>query len=114
MKYATLIVSAFIVIAVLIPGGNLPDVGLGGMDKAIHIGMFAVWAIAVRYDFNTKPFPFLIVFVAGLFFSALTEVLQLVVEGRSFDLYDMAADAVGVLAGVLVSGVVLKGWDKGK
>lgn len=108
MKYATLIVSAAIVVAVLIPGDNLPDVGVGGIDKVVHVGMFAAWAMAVRYDFSLKPFPSLLVFLAGLFFSALTEVLQLLVEGRSFDLYDMAADGLGVAAGLLAGRLVFK------
>lgn len=114
MKYATLAVSALIMIAVLIPGGNLPKVGMGGLDKVVHIGMFAVWAIAIRYDFDSRPFPFLPAFLAGLIFSVLTEVLQLAVEGRSFDLYDIAADAVGVAAGLLVGGAILKAFHKRK
>lgn len=108
MKYATLVVSILIIIAVLIPGGNLPDVSIGGFDKLIHFGMFAVWVIAVRYDFTHKPFPWLLSFITGLLFSGLTEVLQLVVEGRSFDLYDMVADTLGLLAGLLLSGPVVK------
>jgi VanZ family protein len=48
------------------------------------------------------------VFLAGLAFSLLTELLQLLVEGRTFDPYDMLADAVGLMIGLLVSGPVLK------
>lgn len=108
MKYATLFVSTLIIIAVLLPGSKVPDVGIGGFDKLVHIGMFAVWAIAVRFDFDSGSFPFILVFLAGLLFSVVTEVLQLLVEGRSFDVYDMAADAVGLALGLLVSGRVLK------
>ena len=108
MKYATLLASTLIIIAVLIPGSNLPDVGMGGFDKLVHIGMFTVWAVAIRYDFNSDRFPFVLAFLAGLTFSVFTEVLQLMVEGRSFDVYDMAADAVGLLLGLMVSGMVLK------
>lgn len=108
MKYATLLASTLIIIAVLLPGSKVPDVGIGGFDKLVHIGMFAVWAVAVRFDFNSRSFPFVPVFFAGLLFSVLTEVLQLLVEGRSFDVYDMAADAIGLVLGLLVSGRVLK------
>jgi len=103
MKYATLVVSLLIIIAVLIPGPDLPDVDIGGFDKLIHIGMFGTWAFAVRYDFDRSPFPYLVFFLTGIVFSGLTEVLQLLVDGRSFDLYDMAADAVGLLAGFAIS-----------
>jgi VanZ family protein len=114
MKYATLIVSLLITIAVLIPGSNLPDVGVGGLDKIVHMGMFAVWAVAVRYDLNTKAFKFLPVFALGILFSLLTEVIQLLVEGRTFDVYDMAADAIGIVIGLLVGGQVVKLIDKVK
>jgi VanZ family protein len=108
MKIFTIIVSLLIIVGVLIPGPNLPDVGIGGFDKVVHIGMFGLWAIVVRYDFDTKPFRFFIVFLAGMLFSILTEILQLLVEGRSFDIYDMAADGIGLIGGLLVSGEVLK------
>lgn len=106
MKYATAVVSILIIIAVLIPGSNLPDVGMGGFDKIVHIGMFTVWAWAIRWDFQSEKFPYAIVFVTGLLFSLLTEVLQLLVEGRSFDIYDMAADMIGLALGLLTSGLM--------
>ena len=108
MKYATLIVSLLIIIAVLIPGSNLPDVGLGGLDKIVHIGMFATWAVAVRNDFYNQRLKFFSLFLAGLVFSFLTEVLQLLVEGRTFDVYDMLADAIGLLIGLMMSGQILR------
>ena len=108
MRYATIIVSVLIIIAVLIPGSDLPDVHVGGYDKLIHMVMFAAWAVAIRYDFHPKRFRFFLVFVAGAAFSAVTELLQLLVEGRSFDVYDMAADALGLIAGLLIGGPVVK------
>jgi VanZ family protein len=108
MKYATLIVSLLIIIAVLIPGSNLPDVGLGGLDKIVHIGMFATWAVAVRHDFYNQRFNFFSLFLAGLVFSLITELVQLMVEGRTFDFYDMLADAIGLLIGLTMSGPILK------
>ena len=111
MKYATFFVSLLIIIALLIPGDNLPHIGIGGYDKLIHMAMFAVWAVAVRFDFDTKPFRYILIFLVGLLFSVLTEFLQLLVEGRSFDIYDMAADTVGLIAGLLVSGRVVR-WVK--
>lgn len=112
MKYATILVSLMILVAVLIPGRDLPDVDIGGYDKLIHFGMFAVWALAVRYDFRTKPSRYYLVFLAGMLFSLFTEVVQLPVEGRSFDPYDMAADGVGLLVGLLISGPILRVIDR--
>jgi hypothetical protein len=107
MKYMTIVVSTLIVIAVLIPGSDLPDISIGGYDKVVHLAMFAAWAVAVRYDFKSR-FRIPIIFCAGLLFSVITEALQLLVEGRSFDVYDMIADAAGLIAGLLISGPLLR------
>jgi VanZ family protein len=107
MKYATVIVSILIIIAVLVPGSNLPDVNIGSFDKVVHVAMFTAWAVAVRYDFDRKPFPWPLVLITGIVFSGFTEVLQLLVEGRSFDVYDMAADTLGLIAGLLLGRAVV-------
>ncbi len=108
MKYATAVVTVLIIIAVLIPGSDLPEVGIGGFDKFVHITMFMTWAWAVRWDFSSEKFRFVLAFFVGLLFSLLTEVLQLLVEGRSFDIYDMAADAIGLAVGLISSGPVVR------
>ena len=108
MKIPTIIVSILIIIVVLIPGSNLPSVNFFGFDKIVHIGLFGLWAVAVRYDFNSPKFKFSVAFSFGILFSICTEVLQLLVEGRSFDLFDMVADAIGLIGGFLASGFILK------
>ena len=112
MKFTTFFVSVLIIIAVLIPGSNLPDVSIGGYDKVIHIAMFIAWALAVRFDYNRQPFHYALVFLIGIIFSAFTEVLQILVEGRSFDIYDMAADAIGLVIGLAISGPVIRWADQ--
>lgn len=109
MKYLfTALVSVLIIVAVLIPGPNLPDVGMfGGLDKIVHIGMFGTWAVAVRYDFHRVPFRFFLVFLIGVSFSLFTEALQILVEGRSFDWFDFVADAGGLALGLAISKRVL-------
>jgi VanZ family protein len=101
--FLTALVTVLIIIAVLTPGSKLPGVDLIGFDKLVHFGMFATWAVAVRYDLPDRVFAFWLVLTAGLTFSILTEVLQILAEGRTFDVYDMLADAIGLLAGLLVS-----------
>jgi VanZ family protein len=109
--YATVIVSILIIIAVLIPGSTLPDVEVGGYDKLIHTAMFAAWTVAIRYDLDKKKLNNFRLFAGGLLFSGLTEILQLLVEGRSFDVYDMAADALGLLIGLLIGSPMIR-WVK--
>ena len=106
MKLPTFIVSVLIMIAVLIPGSKIPDVNVIGVDKLVHICMFAAWAVALRYDFpNIRPW---LVFVLGMAFSFLTEVVQLFAEGRTFDFYDMLFDALGIFIGLALSRAVIK------
>jgi len=106
MKLLTLIVSVLIMIAVLVPGSKIPDVNVVGVDKLVHICMFAAWAVALRFDFpNIRPW---LVFVLGMVFSLLTEVVQLFAEGRTFDFYDILFDSLGLLIGLAVSRPVIK------
>jgi len=101
-----------IIVAVLIPGSDLPDVHIGGYDKLIHLMMFATWAVGVRFDFDRTPFQYGRFFVVGVIFSAMSELLQLLVEGRSVDMYDMAADTVGLVVGFIVSGPIVRLLNK--
>jgi VanZ family protein len=109
MKYrATFIISILIIMAVIIPGPNLPDVDIVGFDKFVHLGMFGMWALAIRYDFNSPTFRYLLFFLIGMTFSLFTEILQVFVEGRTFDWYDVVADAVGLLLGLPIGTWLLR------
>jgi VanZ family protein len=44
----------------------------------------------------------------GLIFSWLTEILQIVVEGRTFDYTDIIADALGLAIGLLIGRQLLQ------
>lgn len=99
MKYwPTITTTLSILVIVLLPGSSLPNINFFGFDKLVHFSMFLVWAVAVGYNFPLAPK--LTILIIGLGFSLFTELLQLVVEDRSFDLFDMAADTVGVLVGI--------------
>ena len=107
MKYwCTIGITLLILIAVLLPGSAVPDVGSFGLDKIIHFLLFFSWAVAVRFDF--PHLNKLLVFLIGLIFSCLTEVFQLFTEDRSFDYFDMLADAVGIATGLILSSLVIR------
>lgn len=95
-----------ILIAVLLPGSAVPDVGNFGLDKIVHFLLFFAWAVALRFDFASLNK--ILVFVIGIVFSCLTEVLQLFTEDRSFDFFDMLADAVGLATGLILSHLVIR------
>ena len=65
-----------------------------------------VWAVAIRFDLPTINK--ILVFVIGIAFSCLTEVLQLFTEDRSFDFYDMLADVIGLSTGLILSHLVIR------
>jgi VanZ family protein len=117
MKYlATIFVTVLILVAVLLPGSKIPSVGFQGIDKLAHFTLFYMWSLAIRFDFNNN-FKWIIGFIAGLTFSYLTEVLQLLVEDRAFDYYDIIADtaglSVGLATGIFVLKIITRFWPFG-
>lgn len=107
MRYlATTFSVVLILVAVLLPGSSLPSLSLAGIDKLVHFSLFTMWTLAVMHDFEKRKWGW--VLLAGIAFSVLTEFLQLVVEGRTFDTYDMLADAIGITFGLLTGQPVLR------
>jgi VanZ family protein len=108
VKYLAITFSTLLIlVAVLLPGSQVPDVGITGIDKLAHITLFGIWITAVRYDFQNE-FNWLWALAVGLGFSVLTEVLQILVEGRTFDLTDIVADMVGLVLGLFAGKLVIK------
>ena len=108
LKYpATIFTTILILVAVLLPGSNLPDVDIVGIDKLAHFTLFTMWSISVRRDAG-PAFRWIICLIAGVLFSLFTEVLQILVEGRSFDWYDLIADAAGLLFGLAIGSFILR------
>jgi VanZ family protein len=103
----TTLASLLILVAVMLPGAQVPDVNIVGIDKVAHFSLFFVWALGIRRDFGTS-FRWPVALVAGLAFSWLTEILQIAVEGRTFDWTDIVADAVGLIFGIIVGRLVLQ------
>ena len=108
MKYITCILATLLIlIAVLIPGAHLPDVGHFGIDKLAHFILFFIWAVGVRRDFSSS-FRWVACLIAGIAFSVLTEVMQIYVEDRTFDPIDMFADVAGLACGIAMGATLLR------
>jgi VanZ family protein len=99
--------SVLILVAVMLPGSQIPDVHLTGIDKLAHIALFTLWSLCIRRDFGAS-FRWPVALIAGLAFSWLTEVLQIAVDGRTFDWTDIVADAAGLLFGLLIGKYILQ------
>ncbi len=79
--------------------------GASSQDKAQHLATFAVLAILGRAA-RIAPVPLGLGLVG---YGAVTEVLQAVLPiGRYGDVRDLAADAVGVLLGLLAAALVAR------
>ncbi len=86
------------------PPSDVPD-SPPGVDKVVHLLLFAALAVAGRWAGVGRAF------LAGslVLYAAGSEVVQgLDVVGRSASVADWLADAVGVLAGLAVWAVVAR------
>jgi VanZ family protein len=112
MRYfPTAIATTLILIAVLLPGSKIPDVGFGGIDKLAHFTMFFSWSLAIRYDFQPN-FKWAIGWIAGLAFSASTEIFQIFADERTFDVWDILFDGIGLTVGLISGAWVLEWLDE--
>ena len=101
----------FFVVLVLIcmPGKDVPKVGWLDkipFDKLVHVGIFGLLAMLFMLPFSFTPLTkrekiqyFLRIAIATCIWGITTEFIQkYLVSGRSFDLFDWAADSFGALA----------------
>ncbi len=100
----------FVVLFVIcLPKQDIPEVdGWWGwlnkiyFDKWVHVGIFAVMAFLFMFPFVKSPLPektiwpiLIKICVATSIWGFMTELIQLMVPGRSFDMLDWAADSLG-------------------
>lgn len=93
VRLASLGATTLLLFLVLLPGKDIPQVPVFGIDKLVHTLMFGGWTLAVRFDFRGLRRRRLLAFAACLGIGS--ELLQLLVPGRSFDVLDFAFDLFG-------------------
>jgi VanZ family protein len=105
-----LALSYLVIISILfcLPGSAFPNENWFNkiqLDKWVHVGVFAVLAIAwlsvlINVSFRKVLFLLFLLTLYGF----LIEVIQgLYIENRSFDMMDLLADFLGAAAGILFS-----------
>jgi len=104
-----------VLVLICLPGSDLPTVDdwLSKIyfDKWVHVGLFAVLAFLFMLPFSRSGLPsrekwqFLIrIAMATIIWGLTTELIQkYFVPGRSFDLFDWAADSFGSLTALFFS-----------
>jgi len=68
-------------------------------DKVVHLSTYALMAMLIGLSFRRMPLP--IVLLLTVCIAACDEVAQLYIPGRSADIGDYAADALGCLLAIL-------------
>jgi VanZ family protein len=101
--------SVVVLVLTLIPGEVVPDVDIVNIDKVVHFFIFGVLMIATAYGLlktaAVKGYPAKPVLIATLYsisFGIAIEFIQRFVPGRSFSVFDMIANTIGVGIGYLV------------
>jgi len=87
-------------LAPISPPSSAPTIS----DKLVHVGMFGGLAILLYWNLAVTRVPHALAVVAStVAFAAAIELAQLGIPYRSGDLWDLAAGALGAVAGALVA-----------
>jgi len=82
------------------PADDLPESGIIGIDKVVHVLLFAAGTVLALHGWPDRP---LTVIVALLLFAPLAEVWQLILPtSRDANVPDAVANALGVVVGWLI------------
>lgn len=81
---------------------TVPLPAVWAADKLAHFGTYAVLGVLLAHGASASALPAGWAVALGVLYGASDELHQAFVPGRSAELADWAADALGVLAGVLL------------
>jgi VanZ family protein len=98
---------AVIVFFSLIPADELPEtplINIPYFDKLVHLGMYFFLAILLVNPLKTVKFPaFFFTVIFSVLLGGGLELLQLYcTKNRTGDWYDLLADVLGTVAGLLI------------
>jgi VanZ family protein len=106
---AGLLIATAITVTSLLPARDLPALGIS--DKVEHAVAYALLAFWFASVMARRDFLYLV--LALLAFGGGIEIAQgLMGLGREADLLDLAADGVGIVAGVVLAATPLGRWAK--
>ena len=107
----------FILLLCSAPGDQLPEAGfwdLLSFDKFVHAFLFAIQVLVLIVGFR-RQYSYSVLryyarsaaFVTGVIYGIIIEILQLLVfSGRSFDLYDVLANIIGCILGIILFRII--------
>lgn len=105
----TLFFFSLIVIGCFIPGNNLPKARVENLDKVLHSILFFLFSFSAIIGFiKQSQFPKIhfdaVKYVVGIsaLLAIITETVQhFMIPRRSFDVFDILADFVGIVLGFI-------------
>lgn len=97
---------AAVVAGSLLPGHRLPAVFL--QDKLVHAGSYFLLMIWFAGLYERRRHVYIALFLLALGLSL--DLVQSRMSTRSFEMLDIAANGVGILAGFVLARVLLAGW----
>lgn len=101
-----------------LPGSDLPEESFFSkipfFDKWVHMGIFCTIIILWSWSMQLIGYKQLsILLLLAITYGFLIEVVQYqFIPGRSFDMFDVLADSIGSLAGLLIWRSIYKNWIK--
>lgn len=100
-RWLPVVVAAVILAASLVPGGGgSSSLGPIGVDKLLHVGGYAVLAVAALVAIHARTGRGALgVVLLVTVFGGVVELLQGPVPGRSVSFLDLVADAAGAVIG---------------
>jgi VanZ family protein len=105
--WPSIVWSITVVILTLIPGEELPNVPVVGIDKLVHVFIFALMMTLTAFGLHKSSLRqslknrALISFAYSFIFGIIIELIQPFVPGRSFSYFDIVANMIGVAIGYL-------------
>jgi VanZ family protein len=111
-RIPALVWTIIIFILLALPGNMLPNenhLTIPNLDKYVHIILFGSFVFLWSFYYlakqdgnnNSNRYPVIIFIIACLYGTAMEYVQKYFIPNRDFDIYDIAADIVGALAGFL-------------
>lgn len=108
-RYKSVAIVWFVIMCILffLPGSDLPQANwleVIYFDKIVHIGLFAVLIFLCRssFDLDLNHYNWRLLFSAVLYGLAVEFIQKYWVPNRSFDLFDLLADSIGSVLGLIV------------
>ena len=106
---ASLVWAATLAFLMLLPSDALPQSALLSYDKLAHIGVFAALCLLLRFTAHARNAAaenrikqHLIALTICIVYSTLLEFLQYFVPGRWVDAYDLMANTLGGVIGLIL------------